>query len=140
MSIQSNPTKLGKLKSKVRQNPTNFLFHFRLIIKFPVCYNNFAASSTVLTCLFINTCSVSSTKALSNNRPEMSMNRSRILTFFGRIGARLSFIAGPDRIRIVMSRVCQLKYTMTYVLTRLSLKRIFFPLAGPSRRVTYEQK
>jgi len=46
-------------------------------------------------------------------------DRSRILTFFGRIGAGLGFIAGPDRSRIVMSRVCQLKYAMSYVRTTL---------------------
>jgi len=44
--------------------------------------------------------------------PGMIMDQSRILTFFGRIGSGLGFSAGPDRSRIVMSRVCQLKYAM----------------------------
>jgi len=37
LKIQSDPipTKLVKLKSEVRQNPTNFLFHSRLIINLP---------------------------------------------------------------------------------------------------------
>jgi len=49
-------------------------------------------------------------------------DRSRILTFFGRIEAELGFSARQDRSRIVMSRVCQLKYAMTYVWTPLSFK------------------
>jgi len=43
MRIQSNltPTKLVKLKSEVRQNLTNFLFHSRIIIKFPSLIQQF---------------------------------------------------------------------------------------------------
>jgi len=52
----------------------------------------------------------------------MSMVRSRILTFFGRIGPGLGFNSGSDRNRIVMSRVCQLKYDMSYVRTPVSFK------------------
>jgi len=52
----------------------------------------------------------------------MDRSRIRILTFFGRIGAGLGFSAEPDRSQIVMSRVCQLKYAMSYVLTPLSFK------------------
>jgi len=37
-----------------------------------------------------------------------------------RIGVGLGFSAGPDRSRIVMSKACQLKYTMSYVRTPLS--------------------
>jgi len=46
----------------------------------------------------------------------MSMDRIRIriLAYFGRIETGLSFSAGPDQNRIVMSRVCQLKYAMSY--------------------------
>jgi len=44
--------------------------------------------------------------------PDPKPDRSRILTFFYQIGARLGFSAGPDRSRIVMSRDCQLKYAM----------------------------
>jgi len=39
-----------------------------------------------------------------------------------RIGAGLGFSAGSDRNRIAMSRVCQLKYAMSYVRTPLSFK------------------
>jgi len=55
-------------------------------------------------------------------REEHGSDRSRILTFFGRIGAGLGFSAESDRIRIVISRACQLKYAMSYVRTPLSLK------------------
>jgi len=48
--------------------------------------------------------------------------RDRILTFFGPIRAGLGFSAGPDRNRIVISRVCQLKYVMSRVRTPLSFK------------------
>jgi len=54
--------------------------------------------------------------------PEMSMDRIQILTFFGRIGTGLGFSVGSNRSRIVMSRVCQLKYAMSYVRTPLSFK------------------
>jgi len=40
------------------------------------------------------------------------MDRIRILTFFGRIGAGLGFSVGLDRSRIVISRNWQLKYAV----------------------------
>jgi len=57
----------------------------------------------------------------------MSMDRSRIEAGFDlfwpdRVGACLGFSAGPDQSRIVRSRVCQLKYAMSYVRTPLSFK------------------
>jgi len=52
----------------------------------------------------------------------MSMDRSRILTFFGRIGAGLGFSIGPDRSRTVMFRNCQLKYAVSYFRTSLRFK------------------
>jgi len=40
------------------------------------------------------------------------MDRSRILTFFGRIGSGPDWDLVSDRIRIAMSRDCQLKYAI----------------------------
>jgi len=42
-----------------------------------------------------------------------------------RIGAGLGFSARPARSRIVMSKVCQLKYAMSYVRTPLSFKLLY---------------
>jgi len=74
LTWESNPTptlaKLGKLKSKVQQNPTNFLFHSRIIINLPSLLQQFLLQAQMLwPSLFITTCSVSSANALSNNRP-----------------------------------------------------------------------
>jgi len=69
MKIQSDSDKIGKTKVQSPTKSDQFLFHSRLIINSPVCYNDFAASSLLWPSLFINTCSVSSAKALSNNGP-----------------------------------------------------------------------
>jgi len=53
----------------------------------------------------------------AKNQREMSMTRSRILTFFNRIGLEPDWDlvperSGADRTRIAMSRDCQLKYAI----------------------------
>jgi len=56
------------------------------------------------------------------------------------MGKRSSIRPMPENQELRLVNESSLKLLVEDALKGISLKRIFFPLAGPSRRVMYEQK
>jgi len=88
----------------------------------PVPYKNIHSSPAEKRLLLKNANSFRSRLLQSRDEHGPEPDRSRILTFFGWIGSEPNWALVPDRSRIVLSMVCQLKYAMSYV--RKSKRRI----------------